>query len=258
VATAQLHVEIGRAGFVDFQHRMMSQLVSRYIAVSRDVANNLVRRFRVPEAKITVIPNAVDEAEVAAGLSHPAKDWPVAEGRKAVLILARLEQEKGIDVAIDAIGQVADVHLVIAGTGSCRAALESRATELGINHRVHFLGYRNDPASLLARADLFVLASHVEGLPLSVLEAMAAGVPVIATDIGGTREAVENEKTGLLVPTGDSNALASAIQHVFAEPSETLERVAAARDVVHREFTSSIVAARTAALYRSLLPATGT
>lgn len=258
VATAQLHVEISRAGLVDFQHRMISQLVSRYIAVSRDVAKNLVRRFRVPETKITVIPNAVDEAEIASGLSRPAGDWPVAEGRKAVLILARLEPEKGVDVAIDAIGRVADVDLVIAGSGSCSGALESKAAQLGINHRVHFLGHRNDPASLLARADVFVLPSHVEGLPLSVLEAMAAGVPVVATDIGGTREAVEHEKTGLLVPPGDSNALASAIEHVFAEPNATSERVTMARDVVHREFTSSIVAARTVALYRSLLPATGT
>ena len=255
VATAQLHVEIDRAGFVDWQHRMISQLVSRYIAVSRDVAGNLTRRFHVPDAKIVVIPNAVDEGETAHGLARPAIDWPVAAGRTAALILARLEQEKGVDVAIDAVAQVAGVDLVIAGTGSCRAALESKAARLGVSHRVHFLGHRRDPASLLARANVFVLSSHVEGLPLSVLEAMAAGVPVVATNIGGTREAIEHGTTGLLVPPGDSNALAAAIVQVLAEPNKTAERVIAARDVVTRGFTSPIIAARTMALYDSLLPA---
>lgn len=256
VATAQLHVEIDRAGFVDFQHRMISQLVRRYIAVSHDVANHLVRRFHVPEAKIVVIPNAVDDREVASGLARPAIDWPVAAGRKAALVLARLEPEKGVDVAIDAIAHVADVDLVIAGAGSCRVALDAKATQLGIRHRVHFLGHRDDPASLLARAAVFVLPSHVEGLPLSALEAMAAGVPVVATNIGGTREAVENERTGLLVPPGDSSALSAAIGRVFTEPDKTAERVTVARDVVLREFTSSMVASRTMELYESLLPAT--
>jgi glycosyltransferase involved in cell wall biosynthesis len=254
VATAQLHVEIGRAGFVDLQHRMISPLVSRYIAVSRDVAAHLVRRFHVPEAKIVAIPNAVDEPEIAAGLMRPATDWPVPAERKAVLVLARLEQEKGVDVAIDAIAQTAGVDLVVAGTGSCRAVLEAKVTQLGLTHRVFFLGHRDDPASLLARAHVFVLPSHVEGLPLSVLEAMAAGVPVIATDIGGTREAVEHEKTGLLVAPGDARALAAAIERVIAEPNETAQRVSAARETVHREFASSIIADRTASLYASLLP----
>jgi glycosyltransferase involved in cell wall biosynthesis len=253
VGTAQLHVEIDRGGFVDLQHRLISQLVARYIAVSQDVASHLVRRFQVPDAKIVVIPNAVDEAEIAAGFAHPAIDWPVSARRKAALILARLEPEKGVDVAIDAIAKVDDVDLVIAGTGSCRATLEAKVAQLHLGDRVHFLGQRDDPASLLARADVFVLPSHVEGLPLSVLEAMSAGVPVIATDIGGTREAIENEKTGLLVLAGDARALATAIRRVFADPDTAADRASAAREVVAREFTSSIIAARTAVLYKSLL-----
>ena len=256
IATAQLHVEVSRAGFVDLQHRMISQLVSRYVAVSHDVARHLVERFDVSESQIVVIPNAVDESEVVAGLARPSTDWPVAAGRKAALILARLEPEKGVDVAIQAVAQLTDIDLVIAGAGSSRPSLEAQATDLRLGDRVHFLGHRDDPASLLARADVFVLPSHVEGLPLSVLEAMAAGVPVVATDIGGTREAVENEKTGLLVRAGDANALAAAMWRVFAEPNQTADRVAGARDMVSREFTSSIVAARTTSLYESLLAAT--
>ena len=258
VATAHLHVEIDRAGFVDLQHRMVSQIVHRYIAVSRDVASNLVRRFHVSEAKIIVIPNAVDEAEIAAGLARPANDWPVSPERKAALVLARLEPEKGVDYAIDAIAQLVDIDLVIAGSGSCRAALEAKTAQLGLGSRVHFLGHRNDPASLLARADVFVLPSHVEGFPLSILEAMAAGVPIVATDIAGTRQAVANEKTGLLVADADSNALAVAIRRVLAEPDQTKERVTAARELVSREFTSSTIAARTISLYESLVAAATT
>jgi glycosyltransferase involved in cell wall biosynthesis len=253
VATAQLHVELPHDGFVDLQHRLMTAFVDRYIAVSEDVAANLGRRFGVSASKITVVPNAADLAEPQAAGGTGAADWPVRDGRRAVLVLARLEAEKGVDVAIQAAALVPEIDLVIAGDGSCRAALETTAAKLRVAERVHFLGYRPDPAALLANADVFVLPSLVEGFPLSVVEAMAAGVPVVATDIGGTREAVEHERTGLLVPPRDAAALAAAIRRTLSEPGATSTRVAAARDRVTRELSAPAIAARVTAIYDSLL-----
>ena len=249
VATAQLHVDLDHSGFVDLQHRLMTRLVDRYIAVSSDVAERLRQRFQVPASKITIIPNAVNAAELAAAADVHPNDWPAPPTRRSALVLARLETDKAVDVAIGAIALLADVDLVIAGTGSCRTALESQAARLGVAERVHFLGYRDDAAALLGRADVFVLPSRVEGLPLSILEAMAVGVPVIATDIGGTREAVHHERTGLLVPVGDARALADAIRRVLDEPEEAMLRTSAARERVVREFSLAAMATAVMDLY---------
>jgi len=253
VATAQLHVELRRDGFVDLQHRLMTAFVDRYIAVSGDVAANLERRFGVPASRISVVPNAADLDELQAAPGARPADWPGRPGRRAALILARLEAEKGVDIAIRAAAAIPEIDLVIAGEGSCRATLETTARELGIADRVHFLGYRTDPATLLVNADVFVLSSLVEGFPLSVVEAMAAGVPVVASDIGGTREAVEHELTGLLVPPRDADALAAAIRRTLAEPGATSARVAAARDRVTRDLSAPAIAARVTAIYDTLL-----
>ena len=253
VATAQLHVELTREGFVDLQHRLMTACVDRYIAVSEDVASNLERRFNVPRSKISVVPNAADLDEIDAAGRTPPTDWPVQPGQRAALLLARLETEKGVDIAVRAAAAVPEIALVIAGEGSCRDALETLVTQLGIRDRVHFLGHRTDPAALLAGADVFVLPSLAEGFPLSVVEAMAAGVPVVASDIGGTREAVEQEHTGLLVPPSDADALAAAIRRTLAEPAATSGRVRAARDRVTRELSAPAIAARVTAIYDALL-----
>jgi len=253
VATAQLHVELDQAGFVDLQHRLMTSMLDRYIAVSNDVAGHLRRRFAVPASKIVVVPNAVDVDEIDAAAGAPVKDWPVPPGRRAALALARLEPEKGIDVLLEAAALLPELDVVIAGTGSIRGILDANAARLGVTDRVHFLGYRTDPAALLARADLFVLPSVVEGFPLSVLEAMAAGVPVVATDIGGTREAVAHEQTGLLVPARDPAALAAAMRRVMDQPEEADRRASLARDRVRSEYSADAVAARVMSVYELVL-----
>jgi len=255
IATAQLHVELDPAGFVDLQHRAMTRVIHRYIAVSRAVAHDLERRFAVPAAKVTVIPNAVDlyAASTTGRPEAPPPDWPAIDGRRVVLILARLETEKGIEYAIDAMTELPDVALVVAGTGTLRSELEARASTSGVGDRVHFIGYRRDTAALLRCADAFVLPSLVEGLPLSVLEAMAAGVPVVATDIPGTREAVEHEVTGLLVPARDPQALAAAIGRVFGDRTSAAARATRARERARREFSTEAVVARVTELYTSVL-----
>jgi glycosyltransferase involved in cell wall biosynthesis len=255
VATAQLHIELGRSGFVDSQHRVVTSAVDRYIAVSSHVAAALEQRFSVSPAKITVIPNAVDLRLSDAEDAGPPAGWPQSDGAPVVLILARLEPEKGIELAIEAMTRLPDARLVVAGDGSLRTPLEELARAIGVDDRVYFLGHRADAAALLRHSQVFVLPSLREGLPLSVLEAMAAGVPVVATDIGGTREIVRHEQTGLLVPVDEPAALAAAIQRTLTQRDATAGRVAAARALVQQEYSTDVVVRRVFALYDELLGA---
>jgi glycosyltransferase involved in cell wall biosynthesis len=140
----------------------------------------------------------------------------------------------------------------IAGEVTDRAALEARAAERGVSSRIRFLGHRRDVPALLAIADLFVLPSLYEGFPLSVLEAMAAGVPVVATDIGGTDELVSSE-TGLPVAPADPRALAEGVRALLADRDGAARRAAAARARVLTVHSTSAMVASMSALYASLL-----
>lgn len=160
-----------------------------------------------------VIYNAVDEQHAP---SSSAQRLPVFSG-KTLITICRLVPWKGVDQLVQLVAQVADTRLVVVGEGTLRAKLEQQAHQLGIHDRVLFLGQvpQADVAGYLSQANVFVLNSTYEGLPHVVLEAMAAGVPVVATDAGGTNEIVRNLETGILVPVGDERALRAAIIDVL-------------------------------------------
>jgi glycosyltransferase involved in cell wall biosynthesis len=128
---------------------------------------------------------------------------------------ASLTPKKGHSVLLDAfarvVAKVPASTLLLAGTGETRAALEGQVSRLGLGASVRFLGARSDVPELLAAADVFVLSSLWEGMPLSVMEAMAAGKPVVCTAVGGSVEIVQNGVNGFLVPSGDSHRLADAM-----------------------------------------------
>jgi glycosyltransferase involved in cell wall biosynthesis len=253
VASAQLFVEMPRLRGIDIQHAVISRALHRHIAVSRHVAWRLHDRFDVPGERIAVIPNAVTLAPRAP--RDAALRARVLLGQRAPLVLtvARLDAQKGVAYLLDAAAEVPDAIFVIAGEGPERATLEARATSLGIAHRVRFLGHRRDIPALLAIADLFVLPSLWEGLPLSVLEAMAAGVPVVATRIGGTDELVRDGETGTLAPPENGPALAEAIRAVLYDRERALRMAAAAHALVEREHSATAMVSAVSALYEELL-----
>ena len=168
--------------------------------------------------------------------------------------VARLAQQKGLDVLIDAFPAVVSewpqASLVICGEGEERAALEARAARLGIADRVRFLGERSDVPSVLADLDVFVLPSRFEGLCLAVIEAQAAGVPVIATPVGGIQETVIPGETGTLVPVDDAAAVTRAILTTLADPQRARVLAAEARRRVNERFAVGRMVAETIALYR--------
>jgi glycosyltransferase involved in cell wall biosynthesis len=250
VGTAQLYLapEGGR------RPPLVLGLYRRIIAVSEEVRHRYAAELRVPARTLVVVRNAI-RVPPAAPMRNAAVRASLVEGRPDFVVLtpARLHPQKGHTYLLRAAAQVPDATFVLAGDGPLRAELEAEARDLGVAGRCIFLGQRADVPALLAAADLFVLPSLFEGLPVSVLEAMAAERPVVATAIGGTDEAITSEESGLLVPPRDPAALASAIRRLQADPPFARSLAAAARARVEREFSSEATARNVMRVYDDVL-----
>jgi glycosyltransferase involved in cell wall biosynthesis len=173
-----------------------------------------------------------------------------------MLQVARLDYLKDHATAVRTLDrlarQVPRARLVLVGDGPERSAIEARVGELGLGERVRFLGLRKDVARLLHGADAFLLTSVSEGIPLTVIEAMAAGLPVVATDVGGLREVVADGTTGLLAPAGDDAALAERLVCLADDPDLRHWMGAAGRARAKRHFDEPRMAADYARLYREM------
>jgi glycosyltransferase involved in cell wall biosynthesis len=167
-----------------------------------------------------------------------------------VIAVGRLVEQKNHALAIQAIAEVPDAVLAIAGEGVLRHELERLAEETGVADRVRFLGLRPDARALMGAADAVVMPSHWEGLPLSALEALASGTPLVATDVRGLRELVADEENALLVPE-DPHALAAALRRVL-DDSELAARLAAAGKHVDGAGNDSRLVERFLKLYERL------
>jgi glycosyltransferase involved in cell wall biosynthesis len=221
------------------------------IACSGSVRDQVVRDLGLPARRVTVIPNAVDAAAIAEESSR-ARAARKPGGPLRVLMAARMDDAKDHPTLLRAVKALRErgvpVRAVLAGDGPRRAGHEALARDLGIAGDVEFLGSRGDVAALLGGADAAALATHTEGLPLALLEAMAAGVPAVATDIPPCREALDEGRCGLLVPPGDAAALVAAIQSLSGDRAAAEGRVSRARQRVAEVYDADVVAARYAAL----------
>lgn len=162
---------------------------------------------------------------------------PVFTG-KTIVTVCRLVPWKGVDRLIEVLTDLPNCRLVIAGDGPDKSKLQQQAMHAGLENRVIFLGQRpkQQVSALFALADLFVLNSSYEGLPHVVLEAMAAHIPVIATDIGGTGEVVKHNETGLLIPFGDNQKLLASIRQVFDSAELRGRLILSARGLMETKF----------------------
>ena len=145
-----------------------------------------------------------------------------------------------------------DARFVWVWGGEAADVVRAEAARLGIADRVDFVGYRADARQLVAGATLFLLASRFEGLPYSLIEALAAGVPVVATDVTGTRDVVRDGTTGLLAPAGDVEGLAGHVLALLADPARARSLGAAGRDDVVARFSIDAMVEATAGVYRSV------
>ena len=256
VATVQLFGDLPRRQSVSVLRRTVPRLVNRYVAVSTAVGRRLQTELDVDASRIVVVQNGIDtERFEARPETKHSVDQAFGPGLRGpvVLCVARLEQQKGLTHLLEAAAGVPDAAFAIAGDGPDRAALERQARVLGISDRVRFLGFREDVPTLLAAASVFVLPSLYEGLPLAALEAMAAGKPVVATDIGGLDEIVRHGESGLLVPPADPEALAGAIRSILADAELAGQMSVESRRMALARFSASRTAAAVASMYESVL-----
>jgi glycosyltransferase involved in cell wall biosynthesis len=223
-----------------------ARLCARIVAVSQATAAALVDQG-YPSGRVLVVRNGIDPSPPA----DPARPTGVPDGAPLLLEVARLAPVKGQRELIEALTRLArtDAVAVLAGSdletgGAYALELEALAAERGVRGRVLLAGYRADVGALLAAADVFVLPSWVEGLPLTVLEAMAAGKPVVATSVGGTPEAVVDGETGLLVPPGDVAALAERLDAVLGDPDLARRLGEAGRRRVEQRFSAAAMCER--------------
>ncbi len=191
-------------------------------------------------------------SELGAGNPEPVRraDFDTAEDVPLLLILARLHAKKGIDTALHALAAVPTANLWIAGEGPERAAYEALTKSLGLESRVHFLGWRDDRAALLAAADICLMPSRYEPFGTVMAEAWAAGVPLIAAAAQGPRAYVEDGVNGLMVPVDDAPALAAAIAHLVGDPALRGRLLEGGRKSYEAAFTREAYVRQTLAFYR--------
>lgn len=212
-----------RAGRRLIANRLAGRLVDAFVAVSPETAEVARRRKEVAESKLHVIPNGIDlDRFVPDSSAREAlrAELGIAHGAWVVGTVGRLAVEKNQDLMLRAVAPLLrpEDHVVLVGDGPLAGALATLARELGIERRVLFLGARPDVCALLNVLDVFVLSSRTEGLPLVIPEAMATGIPVVSTAVGGISTVIEEGKTGFLVVSGDEAALRAKMALLQRDP----------------------------------------
>jgi glycosyltransferase involved in cell wall biosynthesis len=195
--------------------RMMTCFTARrldaHVAVGRAAARSIELRAMLPRNSVRTIYNGV--------VDHGSADnHRFSSGSTVIGCLARLDRLKGLDLVLESLVDLPDATFVVAGRGNERAALEELAETLGVAPRVKFLDWVESPDQLMKTFDVFVLPSRAEGFPLSILEAMLIGLPVVATDVGSVREAVQDGETGFVVKSDDVIGLTTALGQLIDQP----------------------------------------
>jgi sugar transferase (PEP-CTERM/EpsH1 system associated) len=242
--------------------RRLSRLAPRIAAVSDAVRDYLIARQGLPAERIVTLSNGIDVGQYRLAESErlaARRELGLPERGLVVGTVARLVPVKNQALLLRALALCAGQppHLVLAGDGPLRAELEALARTLGVGEWVRFAGLCRDVPRVLAALDVFALTSHSEGLPIAVIEAMAAGLPVTATAVGGLPELVAHESTGLLVGPDDAEALAQAWQRLH-EPELRRRLGQAGQRVAVVRYSLDAMVAGYSALYDECLAAART
>lgn len=201
--------------------KIFYKFASKVIAVSEGIKTNLIEEFGISPEKVEVIYNPIDMDRIIKLSKESVNGISIKKKAPVIIAMGRLTWIKGFDVLIKAFSRVVkamDARVIILGEGSERGSLENLSAELGLTEKISFPGFQNNPYPFLFNADIFVLPSRYEGLPMAVLEAMACGLPIIAADCkSGPREILQNGRCGLLVPVEDEAALAEGILNLLRD-----------------------------------------
>lgn len=240
--------------------KVTSRFLDRIVAVSEDIQRRMTKQG-VPASKVQVIENGIDTSAFST-----TSEASLVSGKRALGIdseslvvgsLARLTPQKGQEYLLDAAAGVLakrpSVTFVIAGDGPLKEALAEQAERLDISDRVKLLGFRRDTRALLGSMDVFALSSIEEGLPMAMLEAMAARVPVVTTRVGDIPKVIESGRNGLLVNARSSAELTEALLRLLGDPVERSALAERAYDTVVRGFSQEAMCEKYLALYSDLL-----
>jgi glycosyltransferase involved in cell wall biosynthesis len=240
-------------------YRVAAMQASRVATVSQDLAEFFCRTTGTPASRVEVVYNGID-VESLAGVP---RDWNllasvgIPSGARVVGAVGNLYPVKGHTYLLHAMSTVIaalpTVHLVVLGRGSLDNVLSAEAEALGLGDHVHFLGHREDVPRWVAAMDVFVLPSVSEGLPLSLLEAMAAARPAVVTAVGGVPEVVRNGETGFVVPPASSPALARAILTLLSDSALSATMGAAGQVTIRQRFSVEQMARGYQGIYRTAL-----
>lgn len=248
------------------RYRLMAWVLrsrgARVISVSRSARDHFIGRSNARRDQVVTLHNGIDLSRFSRSGGHRAAaraELGIAPDAPVAMTVAVLRPEKGIGDMIDALPAVLRSHPLaryfIVGNGSHRTALEQAVAARGLEERVRFTGARADIPRLLAAADVFVLPSHTEALPTVLIEAMAAGLPVVATDVGGIPEMVDRGVSALLVPARSPAMLADAVCRLFSSPIQSAAMGRAGRRIASERFDLDRQAARLIDEYRLAITA---
>lgn len=243
-------------GLVD---RQTIGLAAAVMPASRSVARELQawHGTRLPAERVTVVYNSVDPDDLLRLADHHLAGAHKADGERQVIVVGALVERKGQAVLLRAaprlLSRVPRVRFVFLGDGPDRARLEALAAELGVAERCWFVGYVGVPAPFVKCADVAVVPSLGEAFGITAAEAMALGTPVVASHVDGLAEVVTDGESGLLVPPGDPDALAAALERVLSEPALAQRLSAGGVRTVAERFTSAAMAAAMVAVYRRVV-----
>lgn len=220
----------------------LSHLAYRVVGVSDDTTQNLRRYEKIPEGKLTTIPNGIDLQPVRTDITQLRQELGIAPGTTVIGTAGRLTHQKGMEFLVQAAGMLSprfpDLTVLIVGEGSEQAALQERVRAAGLENQVRLLGLRMDIPDLLALFDIYALPSRWEGLPMAILEAMAASLPIVGSAVGGVPTAVREGVNGLLVEPEDPVALANALERLLNDPQLRRKMGDAGRKRYEASFTA--------------------
>jgi glycosyltransferase involved in cell wall biosynthesis len=252
-------------GFTRFnrKRRLICRALARFtdlsLAVSQGVKDYLVKEIGLDPDKVRVVSNGVNIAAIDTARPSPEvrRELGLSEGAQVIGLVGRLDHwGKGHNELFTAMASLKDrypVHALIVGGGRREAEVKQMVAGLGLAGQVHFLGSRRDVPDLLQAMDIFVLPSYSEGVSLALLEAMAAGLPVIATAVGGNPEVVTDGATGLLIPPRDAAALAQALEQFLSDPSLAKEMGENARRHVETDYSLERLGREINKIYETLV-----
>ena len=240
-------------------NRLLARVTARIIAVSDETRRDVLRYDGVPDDKVVTIYNGVDVQRVASALTRTQARQRLGIGEQSIAIgcVGRLEEQKGHRYLFEALAVLgrdapplaARTHTLLVGDGRLRTQLEEQVRTLALDDRVAFLGTRGDVPDILKALDLYVMPSRWEGLSIAMLEAMAAGLAVIISDVGGVGRVLGDDQFGLRVPPADPGRLARAIRELAEQPARREALGRAARERVVDAFSAQAMIAAISRTY---------